>query len=89
MGGRSDLSVGRLLRFRRTGLIRTATHRWFFGLTILFTSFAIMDPILLVAPFAKPFISVILSVIVLALGVGGIAGTAGSVVGPRLRVGRE
>ena len=71
---------------RRTGLIRTgaivAGATSFIGFTFLFTSVAIMNPGLLAAPFDKPFIFVILSVMtLLALGVGVVAGTLGSVIG--------
>ena len=71
---------------RRTGLIRTgaivAGATSFVGFIVLFTSIAIMNPDLLAAPFAKPFIFVIVSVMmILALGVGVFAGTLGGVVG--------
>jgi hypothetical protein len=71
---------------RRTGLISTgaivAGATSFIGFTVLFTSIAIMNPDLLAAPFTKPFILVILSVMMLlALGVGVVAGTLGSAVG--------
>jgi len=71
---------------RRTGLIRTGTivagATSLIGFTILFTSFAILNPSLLVAPFAKPFIFVILSVmLLLALGYGVVVGSIGGIVG--------
>jgi hypothetical protein len=71
---------------RRTGLIRTgaivAGATSFIGFTFLFTSVAITNPGLLAAPFGKPFIFVILSVMtLLALGVGVVAGILGSVIG--------
>ena len=71
---------------RRTGLIRTgiivAGATSLIAFTILFTSLAILNPSLLVAPFTKPFIVFILSVmLLLALSVGIVAGTVGGVFG--------
>jgi hypothetical protein len=71
---------------RRTRLIKTgmlaAAGTSFVGFTILFTALAIRMPGLLFAPFAKPFIFVILATLLLiALGYGALAGTVGAIFG--------
>jgi hypothetical protein len=87
-----DLTVARSVTLvsqaasRRTGLITTgaivAGATSVDAFAILFTSFAIMDPGLLAAPFAKPFIFVILLVyLLMALGGGVVGGTRGSLIG--------
>ena len=70
----------------RTGLIKTGTiaagATAFIGFTVTFTSFAIEDPSLLMAPFSKPFIFVILTLLLLlALSAGMVMGAAGAVIG--------
>ena len=71
---------------RRSGLIKTgivsAGATAFIGFVVTFTSFAIEDPSLLIAPFSKPFIFVILSLLMLlALIAGVVVGAAGGVIG--------
>lgn len=70
---------------QRTGLIRTGAlvgaATSVTGFTILFSSWAIADTSLLSAPFAKPFIFVIVSVMFLAaVGYGVLAGALGAAV---------
>lgn len=72
--------------FQRTRLMKTgmlaAAGTSFVGFTILFTAIAIGTPGLLLAPFSKPFIFVILATLVLiALGYGALVGAVGAVVG--------
>ena len=72
--------------FQRTRLIRTgmlaAGGTSFVGFTTLFTAMAIRTPVLLLAPFSKPFIFVILATLLLiALGYGTLVGAIGAVVG--------
>jgi hypothetical protein len=71
---------------RRTRLIRTAVlaagSTSFVGFTVLFAAFAIRTPGLLLVPFSKPFIFVILSVLLLmALGYSVAVGTLGGIIG--------
>ena len=71
---------------RRTGLIKTATiaagATAFIGFTVTFTSFTIEDPSLLMAPFSKPFIFVILTLLMLlTLSAGVVVGAVGGVIG--------
>ena len=71
---------------RRTRLIRTgmlaAVGTSFFAFTVLFTALAIRTPDLLLAPFSKPFIFVILATLLLiALGYGLVVGAIGGGVG--------
>jgi hypothetical protein len=70
--------------FRRTRLIRTgmlaAAATSFIGSTILFVGIAISTPALLLAPFSKPFIFVILATLsLIALGYGVLAGVIGAI----------
>ena len=54
----------------------------FVGFTVLFTAIAIRTPGLLLAPFASPFIFVILATLLLiALGYGALVGAIGAIVG--------
>jgi dipeptide/tripeptide permease len=65
----------------KTGMIAAAGTS-FVGFTILFTAIAIETPGLLLAPFSKPFIFVILATLVLiALGYGALVGAIGAIVG--------
>jgi hypothetical protein len=71
---------------RRTGLIKTgmlaAGSTSFVGFTALFAAAAIRNPGLLLAPFSKPFIFVILStLLLLALSYGVLFGALGGVIG--------
>jgi hypothetical protein len=71
---------------RRTRLIRTgmlaAGATSFIGFTALFTTIAIRTPELLLAPFSKPFIFVILSVLLLlALSYSVVVGGLGGIIG--------
>jgi hypothetical protein len=71
---------------RRTGLIKTgmlaAGSTSFVGFTFLFAAAAIRSPGLLLAPFSKPFIFVILStLLLLALSYGVLFGAVGGVIG--------
>jgi len=79
---------------QRTGLIRTgmlaAAATSFVGFTVLFTAAAIRDPALILAPFSKPFIFVILSILLLmalsyAALVGAVSGMIGRWVAPARR----
>ena len=79
-------------RLIRTGMLAGAATG-FVGLTVLFIGSAIKDPALVLAPFAKPFIFVILSILLLlALSYGVVVGAVGGVigrwVGPGPRAGR-
>jgi hypothetical protein len=72
--------------FQRTRLIKTgmlaAGGTSFVGFTVLFTAIAITTPGLLLAPFSKPFIFVILGTLALiGLGYGALVGAIGAVVG--------
>ena len=71
---------------RRTGLIKTgmltAGVTSFVGCTVLFAAAAIRDPSLLLAPLSKPFIFVILWVLLLlAVSYGVMIGTLGGIIG--------
>jgi hypothetical protein len=72
--------------FQRTRLIETgmltAAGTGFVGFAVLFTGIAIRTPGLLLAPFSKPFIFVILATLLLiVLGYGALAGAVGAIVG--------
>jgi hypothetical protein len=65
----------------RTG-IAAASIASFFAITLTLARAAIQAPDLLLAPFSKPFIFVILSILVLmALGCGVLVGTIGGILG--------
>jgi hypothetical protein len=65
----------------RTGML-TAGGTSFVGFTVLFAAIAMRNPGLLLAPFANPFIFVILSVLLLvALRYGVLMGVVGGVIG--------
>lgn len=71
---------------RRTGRLRTgiitAGATSFIGFAMFFVYAAITTPRLLLSPFEKPFIFVIVSIlVVLALGFGIVTGTVGAAVG--------
>ena len=72
--------------FQRAGLIKTgilaAEGTTVVGFTILFAAIALKPPSLLLAPFSKPFIFVILATLLLiALGYGTLVGAIGAIVG--------
>jgi hypothetical protein len=72
--------------FQRTRLIKTgmlaAGGTSFVGFTILFTAIGIRTPGLLLAPFSKPFIFVILATLLLiALSYGALVGAIGAITG--------
>ena len=68
-------------RLIKTGILAAAVTS-FVGFTVLFTAAAIRTPGLVIAPFSKPFIFVILSVLLLlAVGYGVLMGAVGGLIG--------